>query len=263
MSKKSKKYKTSETSKNNEVKEISETYNQPFDWREMYRQVWETLNEIGKKHKEFEDQFEKEKREREAQLEKERREREAQLEKERKEREAQLEKERKEREAQREKERKEWEERMKRHDEQMQKLEKMFGLHWGRLVEALLAPGARKVFQERGINIHYRGSNIEATIGGDKMEIDVLLENEKDVVIVEIKTTARVSDIKDTLKNMERVRKFFPRFEGKNIYGAVAALKYYAGSDKFAESKGLFVIEPSGEDTVIIKNDKNFKPKKW
>ncbi len=241
MSKKSKKYKTTTASKNNVIKEHSESYNAnaplDFDWREMHRQIWETLNRITVKQEE--------------------------LEKEKREKEAQLEKERKEREAQWEKSKKEWEERMKKHDEQMQKLEKMFGLHWGRLVEALLAPGARKVFQERGIDIHYRGSNVEAVVGGDKMEIDVLLENDKDVVIVEIKTTARVSDIKDTLKNMERVRRFFPRFEGKNIYGAVAALKYYAGSDKFAESKGLFVIEPSGEDTVIIKNNKNFQPKKW
>ncbi len=237
MSKKSKKYKTTTECKNNVIKEHSESYNAnaplDFDWREMYRRVWETLNRnrISVKHEEFEKQFQKERRQREAQW---------------------------------EKNKKEWEERMKKHDEQMQKLEKMFGLHWERLVKALLAPGAKKVFQERGIDIHYCGSNVEAVVGGDKMEIDVLLENDKDVVIVEIKTTARVSDIKDTLKNMERVRKFFPRFEGKNIYGAVAALKYYAGLDKFAESKGLFVIEPSGEDSVVIKkNDKNFQPKNW
>jgi arginyl-tRNA synthetase len=158
-------------------------------------------------------------------------------------------------------------EQQKRFEKESQKrikqLEDLFTSQWGKLVEALLSPGCKKIFQERGIHIHYSGSNIESEINGEKMEIDVLLENENDVVVIEVKTTAKVKHINELIKELEDIKRFFPRFEGKNIYGAIAALKFHEGSDKYAASKGIFVIEPSGENFVSIKNLKDFKPKKW
>jgi len=158
-------------------------------------------------------------------------------------------------------------EQQKRFEKESQKrikqLEDLFTSQWGKLVEALLSPGCKKIFKERGINIHYSGSNVESEINGEKMEIDVLLENENDVVVIEVKTTAKVKHINELIKELEDIKRFFPRFEGKNIYGAIAALKFHEGSDKYAASKGIFVIEPSGENFVAIKNLKDFKPKKW
>jgi Holliday junction resolvase len=162
-----------------------------------------------------------------------------------------------------EKSRKEWEEYKKESQKRIKQLEDLFTSQWGKLVEALLSPGCKKIFKERGINIHYSGSNVEAEINGEKMEIDVLLENENDVVVIEVKTTAKVKHINELIEELKDIKRFFPRFEGKNIYGAIAALKFHEGSDKYAESKGIFVIEPSGENFVTIKNLKDFKPKKW
>ncbi|GAB4208212.1 MAG: hypothetical protein Fur0023_19630 [Bacteroidia bacterium] len=65
------------------------------------------------------------------------------------------------------------------------------------------------------------------------------------------------------MKELKEIKQFFPRFEGKNVYGAIAALRFHEESDKYAASQGLFVIEPSGENFVVIKNQKNFDPKKW
>lgn len=236
MKKQTKKYKVTK-SKTLSVSENISTYNPANNYDEVFQKVWATLSEVGKKlddiaerQKKFEEEQEKRKKEWE--------------------------------EYERRKS-KEWEEYKRENRERIKQLDDLFNIQWGKLVEALLGPGCKKVFGERGIDVHYRGSNFVAEIGGEKMEVDVLLENEKDVVVVEIKTTARVKQVKEVVEEMKKIKRFFPRFEGKNVYGAIAALKFLEESDKYAASQGLFVIEPSGDNMITIKNKPDFQPKKW
>ena len=93
------------------------------------------------------------------------------------------------------------------------------------------------------------------------MEVDVLLVNETELVFIEIKTTASVKYIDKLLLDLEKFRYFFPRFKDCKIYGAIAALRYYADCDKYAQRKGLFILKFTGENLVQMQNDKKFKPK--
>ncbi len=214
---------------------------------------------------------------REAEREKERKEREeaekkreAEREKERKEREeaekkreAEREKERKEREeaekkreAEREKERKEAERIMRKSDTRIDRMVDMFTTQWGKLVEALCKPAALKLFKKSGIGINqiYKecAHGKDPISGEDRVEIDVLYENNHVMVATEVKTTCSKSDVDEFIAKMENFKTYFKVFADKTVYGAMAAIKYTQSADKYAQKKGLFVLTFSGEDTFTM-----------
>ena len=78
--------------------------------------------------------------------------------------------------------------RFKETDKKVKELASLFTGQWGKLVEALMAPGCLQIFQERDINISKSLANIKAKIHGNELEIDLLLVNNDELVIIEIKT---------------------------------------------------------------------------
>jgi hypothetical protein len=85
-------------------------------------------------------------------------------------------------------------------------------------------------------------------------EIDALVENGTQAVVVEIKTTLRHDDIDDHLLRMEKVRKYADDHDDKRQFmGAIAATITDKSTREYALKKGLFVIEPSGEDVNVTK----------
>ena len=61
-------------------------------------------------------------------------------------------------------------------------------------------------------------------------------------------------------KNIETFKTLWPEFKEKTVYGAMAFLiKSNRRAESLAEKQGFFVISATGD--VIIKNEKNFKPK--
>lgn len=189
-------------------------------------------------------------------LEQERLEHQRKCEQERIEREKKWEQERLKREEEREKERKESQRIMHKSDDNINKMINMFTTQWGKLVEALCAPAALKLFKNSGIGIDRiyqecaRATRPED--GQDLMEIDVLYENCQVMVAAEVKTTCNKSDVDEFIDKMKRFKENFPTFAGKTVYGALAAIKYSQGAAEYARKKGLFVLTFSGEDTFTM-----------
>lgn len=146
-------------------------------------------------------------------------------------------------------------------DKKINVLSDLFTSQWGKLVEALLGPHCIKLFQDRGIAITQTQSNVKSSKGGSNMEIEVFLVDDTECVLVEIKTTAKVVHINELIKTLENFKTFFPRYADCKVYGAIASLKFDEKCEKYAESKGLYVIKSKGEGLVEIKNPLNFKPK--
>ena len=100
-----------------------------------------------------------------------------------------------EREKAREAERKETERIMRKSDDRINKMVEMFTTQWGKLVEALCAPAALKLFKKSGIGIDriYKESARakDPDDGQDVMEIDVLYENCQVMVATAVKTPSR------------------------------------------------------------------------
>ncbi len=136
------------------------------------------------------------------------------------------------------------------------------GSRWGEFVEGLIAPACIDMFTKRGIPVDEVYPRIRKKLGGQHMEIDLLVANTVAAVLVEVKSNLKVEDVRNHLERLSQFKSFFPRYADCTIYGAVAGIVIDADADLFAMNKGLFVIAQSGE-TVDIANDPNFVPRTW
>ncbi len=155
---------------------------------------------------------------------------------------------------------KETDARMKETDARFRRLEGALGIQWGRLLEALVRPAALALFRARGIDVHYTFRNLESRVNGQRMELDVVLENDRDTVVIEVKSMVRVQDVDDLLDDLNAVLEFFTRYAGRRVYAGIASLDFAEGADRYAYHKGLFVLGLTGEGLVSIRNDMNFRP---
>jgi len=133
---------------------------------------------------------------------------------------------------------------------------------WGRFVEGLVAPGAVRMFKDRGIEVKQVYTRARSQQDGEEMEIDVLVVNEEYVIAIEVKSTLKVENVNEHIEKLRRFREFFPRFKDSKLIGAVAGIVIEEEADKYAYRQGLFVIGQTGE-TVRILNDEKFKPNEW
>jgi hypothetical protein len=156
---------------------------------------------------------------------------------------------------------KETDRRSKETDEKLKRLENLFEGQWGKLMESLVESGILRIFQERGIEVYQIHSRVKSHLKGRCMEVDVLLVNDDEVVVIEVKTTLKVEHVKEFLEEMTHFLKFFRRYKGSRIYAGVAALRMEEDADTFAYRQGLFVIRVGGDGLVKILNDPHFQAK--
>ena len=148
-------------------------------------------------------------------------------------------------------------------DKRINQLTGLFTSQWGKMIEALVQPNALKLFQERGIEVHRVYRRAESQRNGQTMELDLLLENDRQVVVVEVKSTLRVADVQEFVDDLGQLMDFFPRYQDYEVYGAVAGLEMVEEADRYAYRQGLFVLGVVGEGFIRIKNDQNFRPRDW
>ena len=87
----------------------------------------------------------------------------------------------------------------------------------------------------------------------------MLVTNENHVIEVEVKSSLSEDDVKELIKNITEFRQFFPEYNHKQSYGAVAGIEIEEGADKYASRQGLFVLAQR-EKNVAILNDSVFQP---
>jgi RecB family endonuclease NucS len=150
------------------------------------------------------------------------------------------------------------------------KFEKYFGKikemdrNWGKLVESLVKPSVAAQFRKRGIPIIGSGQRVEREIGGETIEIDILLTDGDSVVAVEVKTKLTVEHVNEHIeKHLKPFRRFFPEYRDKKVYGAVAYIHLEENADRYAYKNGLFVLTFDVKNMVRIKNDSKFIPKPY
>ena len=136
------------------------------------------------------------------------------------------------------------------------------GGKWGRFVENMVAPACETLFLKRGIPVHQVSQRVKKRLDGQTLEIDVLVTNENHILVVEVKSSLGVNDVKELKSDLTRFRQFFPEYAQKQLYGAVAGIEIEEGADRYAYRQGLFVLAQAGE-TVSILNNPDFEPKNW
>jgi len=122
----------------------------------------------------------------------------------------------------------------------------------GSIAERMLIPGLPKKFKKFGYSFNRIASYSYAD--GVYAQIDGMLENGEQAIAVEVKTTLRQSDIDDHLVRMEKIQKYADKHGDKRQFmGAMAAFTTDENTKNYALNKGLFVIEPRGEDVKVTK----------
>lgn len=137
------------------------------------------------------------------------------------------------------------------------------GDRWGHFVETLLGGNLIDNLNNHGIKVtknYKREKGFYEKSGIKKQyEFDIVAKNGDEVVIVEVKTKLRNDDIEKFINKLKTEATEISDYKDKKIYGAVAYLDYETGADIFASSKGLFVIEATGNSSKIV-NIERFKP---
>ncbi|WP_330205167.1 DUF3782 domain-containing protein [Cyanobacterium sp. DS4] len=155
--------------------------------------------------------------------------------------------------------------RMRETDRQITRLSKEIGNlggKWGRFVENMVAPACETLFVSRGIPVHQVSQRVKKKLHGRVLEIDILVTNQDHVLVVEVKSSLGVENVKELMDDLQEFREFFPEYSQKRVYGAVAGIEIEEGADKYAYRQGLFVLTQSGENVVIVNGD-DFQLKTW
>ena len=142
-----------------------------------------------------------------------------------------------------------------------QKIDRLTG-KWGRFVEGMIVPAAEKLFRERGIDINSISQRVKRRKENEQIEIDILAIDTLYAVLIEVKSTLSVDDVKEHIERLGQFKYFFTEYRDRKVMGAVAGIVIDEGADKYAYRNGLFVIGQTS-DNVQILNDDKFKPKEW
>jgi hypothetical protein len=113
------------------------------------------------------------------------------------------------------------------------------GGKWGRFVENMVEPACETLFLKKGIPVHQVAQRLKRHSAEKTLEIDVLVTNEAHVLVVEVKSTLGVTDVKEFIEDLSQFRLFFPEYAQKNLYGAIAGIEIEKGVAKFAYRQGL------------------------
>lgn len=136
------------------------------------------------------------------------------------------------------------------------------GNRLGEFVEWQVRPSAVDLFRERGIDVHELHSDVSVKRIDGGLEIDLLVVNETDVVLVEVKSKLTQKDVDEHLQRLQKFKRFMPRYKNMRAFGAVAAMVVSDEVAKYAYDQGLFVLAQSG-DNMTITNSAEFQPRIW
>lgn len=147
-------------------------------------------------------------------------------------------------------------------DKSLRRLEDLFTSQWGRLIESLVEGDLVGLLNRYGIPVNFVSERTKGSYQGNNFEFDLVARNGEEVVIVEVKTTLRPSDVKHFINKLEQARIWMPGIRQDTLYGAMAYLKQDANAADMAINKGLLVIRATGDSASII-NEPGFVAKTW
>ena len=130
----------------------------------------------------------------------------------------------------------------------------------GSIVERILTPGLPQKFKKFGYTFTRIASY--SYTEGVWAQIDGMLENGTQAIAVEVKTKLQQTDIDEHLERMEKIQKYASEHgDNRHFMGAMATLITDENAKNYALKKGLFIIEPSGEDVKVTKPET--EPRVW
>jgi hypothetical protein len=165
---------------------------------------------------------------------------------------------------------KETDRQMKETDRQMKETDRKIGElsnRFGELAEHLVAPSIHKRFNELGYHFNAVAPGGYVIRDGENgkviAEVDILLENDKYIMAVEVKAKTHTKDIEYHVKRLETLRQYRNKHhDTRKIQGAIAGAIFGNTQKQAAIEAGFYVLEQSG-DTVKMDIPEDFVPREW
>ena len=136
------------------------------------------------------------------------------------------------------------------------------GNRLGEFVEWQVRPAAVQLFKQRGIDVHELQAGVSVKRNGEGLEIDLLVINDTEAVLIEVKSKLTQPDVDKHLERLDKFKRLMPRYQDVRAMAAVAAMVVPDEVRDYAYSQGLFVLAQSGDNLVIL-NQPNFHPRTW
>jgi len=150
---------------------------------------------------------------------------------------------------------KETDAKFKETDKKINEANALFTSQWGKLIESLVKGDLVNILKNRGIDVHDTSERRKGNHEGENYEFDIIAHNGTEIVIVEVKTTLRVNDVKSFLSKLSKAKLWLAEYKNFKIYGAIAYLKAEEASDIMAMNNGLFSIRATGNSAAITNSD--------
>jgi len=144
-------------------------------------------------------------------------------------------------------------------EKRMNALNELFTGQWGKLMESLVEGDLIRLLKERKIDVRDLSRERQKSWGNKDYEFDLIAIDGKEMVVVEVKTTLRLADVKHFIDKLGDFRTIFREYANRTVYGAVAYLRANESSARYAEKQGLFVIRATGSSSSIT-NAQSFRP---
>lgn len=160
---------------------------------------------------------------------------------------------------------KETDRQMKETDKKYRQLADQFTSTTGHITEGILAPSAIRMFKDAGFAIDRCIANLKKSDHHNQagIEVDLLLIDTTQAIAVEMKTDCRKKDVDRFLEKMPKFKKFFPEYNDKEVFVAMAALKYDRDAMHYAKENGLLVISTADGDLFTLEPHDRTKLKRY
>ena len=133
---------------------------------------------------------------------------------------------------------------------------------WQNYTEDTIREGLENALKGLGFRDFSVRGNMTSRKDGESMEIDGLVLGEDYVIVLEVKTTLKVEDVRRFVEKLKgRFLYFFPEYKGFRLYGAIAGMRFQENADSFASRNGLIVLKHKDGEDVKVLNPEGFKPK--
>ena len=149
---------------------------------------------------------------------------------------------------------------IKQTDKQIKQTDSRWGNQWGILIEALIKGALVRLLNDWGLKVRKAVSNYMGVYGDKAKEFDLIAADGTEIVVVETKSHLSKAKVNQFLKVMADFKKYCPEFSSLTVYAGIACLRAKPETLSYAEGKGLFIIQVSGQNAVML-NKKAFRPK--
>ncbi|GHV95277.1 hypothetical protein AGMMS50293_15970 [Spirochaetia bacterium] len=159
---------------------------------------------------------------------------------------------------------------MKETAQQMKETDKKIGQlgnKLGTLIESTVLPNIENKFRKLGYEFTRSNSRVrfrDLQTNRVLAEVDILIEDGDYVMAVEVKTHLSTEDIDEHVERMGIIRNYLDEHNDKRKYlGTVAGGIVDDSVKNYAQKKGFFVLEPSGDTIKIAELPQDWKPREW